>query len=637
MRLAAAFVGGAAAAAFAMRRREPEDATEAPTVIAAGPRFDESEIEFNDAAVPAPSVPAGPPRFRAALTAPPAPPELPPEAGPEPPRAPEPQPPEPQPQPEPDAQPDPKPAAIGAPEMVVVEPVASVEVPPERALVPVPAAEPVEDQPAGRRIAAMVALLAVLAFVLRWLGASGQSLFGDELFSHHIAAAGSLSDMFDRFGETESTPPVFYVLAWLSAKLGDATVWVRLPSALAGAAAVAVVYLLGRRIGGTVAGLVAAALVAVLPFAIWFGVEARAYGLLLVLVPLSTLALLRGLDGGGTKWWVVYWAVTTLTLYTHYAAGLAVAVQVVWALVVARSHRPAIFAVNAAVLLAFLPWIPEVEESALGVSSAGLTLETLLTEPLRVAFGTPAIDAVDVPGLLGLVLLAVADAVALVAFLVMRERRSAADRAPIRREYWLLAALIAGVPLLTYLYSAIDLSIYSPRNLITILPYLCVGAGLVIAALPRRALAPVATLLLAAAFVASGRMLADYPRPDLRTAADLIERTAPPQTRVIETLGSPAPILDQDLAVYLDDRYPLSHDLSDLAKAGPGEDVWVVTPALGSTRSVAPAAEAAGAQPVAEYTIGGYQDVHVAHYRLPIPIGDYPAIAESPQATSDGG
>ena len=60
----------------------------------------------------------------------------------------------------------------------------------------------------------------------------GQSLFGDELFTHADLAGRGVAGVVGHVanGGVEDNPPLFYVLAELSSHLGAPEVWLRLPS-----------------------------------------------------------------------------------------------------------------------------------------------------------------------------------------------------------------------------------------------------------------------------------------------------------------------------------------------------------------------------------------------------------------------
>ena len=171
-------------------------------------------------------------------------------------------------------------------------------------------------------LAAIVAAGAVLRFATLDL----QSYRYDEAVTVVRIIHPSLFDTLATVPKSESTPPLYYLLAWLwSRPFGIGEVGLRSLSALAGTASIAVVYLgaaslpLPRR-----AGLIAAAIVAVSPVAIWFSQDARAYALAFLLTALSFLFFARARRSGTRRdlaWWA---ACSALALATHYFAGFVV-------------------------------------------------------------------------------------------------------------------------------------------------------------------------------------------------------------------------------------------------------------------------------------------------------------------------
>src|SRR5581483_764279 len=117
-----------------------------------------------------------------------------------------------------------------------------------------------------------VGIATLAAFALR-LSQLHQSLFGDEVLAYREIAGHSLAGTIHVVrGGVESSPPLFFALAWLSAKLGDPTVWIRLPSLILSTLTIPVVYLLGRETVGRWAGAVGAAVLAVGPFSTYYGI-----------------------------------------------------------------------------------------------------------------------------------------------------------------------------------------------------------------------------------------------------------------------------------------------------------------------------------------------------------------------------
>ncbi len=142
----------------------------------------------------------------------------------------------------------------------------------------------------------------------------------------------------------------------------------RFPSAMAATLTLPVLYLLGRRLLNGTAGLVAAFLLAISPFAVGYAQEARAYALLELLACTSLLLLLLALAQRRWYWWAGFAVSTFLLLYTHLFAWFVVAAQILFAFVVllwqtARERRldprlPALAISLVAIAILYLPLVP---------------------------------------------------------------------------------------------------------------------------------------------------------------------------------------------------------------------------------------------------------------------------------------
>jgi 4-amino-4-deoxy-L-arabinose transferase-like glycosyltransferase len=491
---------------------------------------------------------------------------------------------------------------------------------------------------------AALAGLTALALLLRWI-ASQESLFGDELTSYFVFKQPGLPDLL----RDTTSPPLWKILAWFSARLGDPLTSIRWPSALAGAATVPVLYVLGREIAGRRCGLAAAALFAVVPFAVFYGSEARPYGVLMLVVAISTLALLKALETeAGLRWWVIYWVASICVLATHYTGGLALAAQASWALLARPGRRRAVLAANAAVVVPLLPWIPQLDNQTNGLSTIALlhplNFHNVVTDPLRIAFGHPYATFNQVPGSLSIVLLCIAGLVIAVGLVrpellqrvefwrpaVARGAPAATWRArsPLitARAGWLLVLMTAGVLLAALIYSAFaDASIWGARHVIVVLPYFCLVVGVAVAALPPRGAAIAGGLLVVGLLLGSMRMLIDYPRPDFRAAADAIVNRAPPGARVVEPLRvgrgplakAPPPEFQAVFSNYLDGRLPLIRPVD--AGDWPLGDVYAVQGGGElPTWYLGPIAESAGVRPLKTLTFDGFLPVTVIRYS---PVG----------------
>jgi mannosyltransferase len=176
---------------------------------------------------------------------------------------------------------------------------------------------------------------------LRFVALGRQSFWLDESFTVDLVN-GSFGDMLSGVASTESTPPLYYILAWLWAKLfGTNEAGLRSLSALFGTIAVPVVWRAAREwFSSARAGLIAAALVAFNPFFVWYSQEARSYSLLVLMAAFSLLFLGRALREQTARafaWWAI---VAVLGLLTHYFAAFLLVPEAIW-LVWATRERAA--------------------------------------------------------------------------------------------------------------------------------------------------------------------------------------------------------------------------------------------------------------------------------------------------------
>ena len=152
-----------------------------------------------------------------------------------------------------------------------------------------------------------------------------------------------LGTMLSEIPEFEGTPPLYYVLSWFWAQaFGTGEVALRMLPAVLSVATVAVAYAAGRTLIDRRAGLIAAALMALNPLAVWYAQEARAYSLLMLLTALGFWFFARVLRGEGERVTnLVGWSLaSSFALLTHYFAALVIVPEAVWLfLVVPKPKR----------------------------------------------------------------------------------------------------------------------------------------------------------------------------------------------------------------------------------------------------------------------------------------------------------
>ena len=175
----------------------------------------------------------------------------------------------------------------------------------------------------ARHVQALAALT-VLAAVLRFSTLDVQSYWFDEAVTVGLVKS-SFGHMLSRIGGSESTPPLYYAIAWVWSRVfGSGEVGLRSLSALAGTAFVPVAYAAAATVASKRVALTIAALATVNPLLIWYSQEARSYSLLLLLASLSFLLFVRMLRAPDTRTLAAWTVVSALALATHYFAGFLI-------------------------------------------------------------------------------------------------------------------------------------------------------------------------------------------------------------------------------------------------------------------------------------------------------------------------
>lgn len=184
-----------------------------------------------------------------------------------------------------------------------------------------------------------------------------QSFWYDEALTLHLVEM-PLGSLFRVLPDQETTPPLYYVLAWGWVRLFDASEFgLRSFSALLGTATIPVVYAAGRSLISSRAGIVAAGLAAGSPPLVWYSQEARSYALFIFLGALSFLFFARAATEA-TSGALAAWSIATaLTVTTHYFAVFLAAAEAAWLVLAPRTRRTAMPAVGIVVAVgaALLP------------------------------------------------------------------------------------------------------------------------------------------------------------------------------------------------------------------------------------------------------------------------------------------
>jgi hypothetical protein len=391
---------------------------------------------------------------------------------------------------------------------------------------------------AERRAGLVLPLAAATAVgaALRFATLGVQSFDYDEAHTARILG-GSLGHALHLIPLTESTPPLYYVVAWLWSRVfGVSEFGLRSLSALLGTALVPVAFVIGRRLGSGRAGLIAALLASVNPFFVWYSQEGRSYALLALLTALSFWAFIDALERPEARRFAVWAAASAAAVLTHYFAGYLVTAEAVW-LVVATRRRGAVIAsvAVAAVGAALTPLVISqtdnrsqwIEALSLWSRIKEVAKKWVTGEIAPTRNGELAVVAV-------LVVVAVAYAAAR---LTVRERRGVTLAFDIGVAA-LLIPLVLDVAGFHYLIS---------KNVMPSLVVLLVGAALVLGC-ERAGIVGLAGAAVACAFFLAitldGAIDPALQRPDYRSAARALGAPAREQVVVSPNLG------DAPLALY---------------------------------------------------------------------------------------
>ncbi len=187
----------------------------------------------------------------------------------------------------------------------------------------------------GERVALLLLILG--AFAWRLVGLTTQSLWRDEVDVIWLALR-PLRETASMFISPAQNGPLYLLLVrpWF-ALAGTSEYALRYTSALFSLLAIGLIWQVARRLlpsSGRVAmtntPLLAALLLALHPYQLWYSQEGKMYALVVVLTLLSTWTWLEAMRLG-TGWrWALYLIVTSVCIYTHLLTALIIPIHFVW-------------------------------------------------------------------------------------------------------------------------------------------------------------------------------------------------------------------------------------------------------------------------------------------------------------------
>jgi 4-amino-4-deoxy-L-arabinose transferase-like glycosyltransferase len=131
----------------------------------------------------------------------------------------------------------------------------------------------------------------LLALLPRLIDLGTRPFWLDEVFTLRRASLAPAALVQDSFQNHHM--PSFFLLLSPFVQLGHPQFWLRLPSAMFGALAVMLVFMIASRIGGRLAGVLAALVIGLSPTALAFSQEARSYTMEMALILVGLYGLTR--------------------------------------------------------------------------------------------------------------------------------------------------------------------------------------------------------------------------------------------------------------------------------------------------------------------------------------------------------
>ena len=220
----------------------------------------------------------------------------------------------------------------------------------------------------------LVAILAVGA-VVRLLHITKADIWHDEGYTMMLIAQGPL-EIIERTAR-DVHPPLYYLTAHIWQGLfGMSEFAVRSLSLVFGLATIVLVYLIMRRLFSEGTARLTALLVAIGPFVVRYGEEARMYGMAAFFVVLATYLMVRiaAQKTVTIKLWLLYGLVIAAGLYTHYYVLFIIPVHIIYLAWCRGGIKPVIsdwkwWLGNGIGALLFVPWLPVVTAQMTRVSS----------------------------------------------------------------------------------------------------------------------------------------------------------------------------------------------------------------------------------------------------------------------------
>jgi mannosyltransferase len=169
----------------------------------------------------------------------------------------------------------------------------------------------------------ILAGIVILGLFLRLFDLSRKPLWLDEASTNYLTTQPDVLAVISA-ATNDHHAPLHFITVWLIKSVGSSEFLLRLPSAIAGALTVLVIFFIAKELYSNEAGLIAAALLAVSPYHLQYSQEARMYGMVVLFVSLALFFFLRSLRTGNLYDWLLFGCACALSFSTHFYAAFAI-------------------------------------------------------------------------------------------------------------------------------------------------------------------------------------------------------------------------------------------------------------------------------------------------------------------------
>jgi mannosyltransferase len=315
------------------------------------------------------------------------------------------------------------------------------------------------------------------ALCIRAVGISQPSVWTDEAATIHLVRQ-PLSEMLRTLLAQDSNPPLSYLVYWGWGNLIDSIAGLRALSAVLGAVATVLVFLLGKRLYDRRAGLFASLLFCVTPLSVALSRQVRYPALLTVFALAATIAWVNLAEKQTAKRALIYAVWMSAALYTHYFSWWIFAAHVVafyWTRKSRVNSQPLAVA-YAAIALGQALWAPVFVDQFLARQGAQLQSEFAYAAllPLVFAYLTQGWTIWRLPEFWqvgpqwSIVLFSMPFAIAIIAGTVVKAGKE------ISRP---LVASLVFIPLLLFMLMSLAMPVFSPQYFLVLLPGMFIAAG----------------------------------------------------------------------------------------------------------------------------------------------------------------